>query len=126
METLIVSNTLKSAELHQLIADEMQKKNIEIVKKPEPAGSKALDPDILVALISGGFQMLTLVVNTLIVVWATKRKEKEGVVKIKHTLPKTNEILEFEFPMSMSLEERNRIMREAEYSTINRIHIVEK
>ncbi len=126
MEVKILSNTLKSDEIYILLEEEFNKKNISLLINKEPESSKALDPEIIVALIQVGGFAVSLLINTIVTIWATKRKDKEATIKIKYTESKDGNSLETEFPVNLPKSELDMYIDKIKDKTIKKVIIYEK
>ncbi len=126
MEIKIVSNTLKSDEIFELLNNSIEEtEQIKLEKREEPEDSKALDPKIVVAIIELGGFALALFINTIVTVWATKRKDKEASIKIKYA-EKDGNTLEVEFPAGLSKDEIDTYIDKVKNKTIKKIIIYEQ
>ena len=126
MQVKILSNTLKSDEIYNLLEEEFNKKNISLLINEEPENSKALDPKIIVALIQAGGLAVSLLINTIITIWATKRKDKEATIKIKYTESKDGNSLETEFPVNLPESELGKYIDKIKDKAIKKVIIYEK
>jgi len=127
MEIQIISNVLKSDEIYSLLDEELKNQElVKIEKKEEPYGSKALDPSIVTAIIGTGMVAISLIVNTIITVWATKRKDKEATIKIKYFDKDTQSNIELEFPVGTPKEKIDEYIKQIKNNAVKRIIIFEK
>jgi len=127
MEIQIISNVLKSEEIYTLLGEELNSQDVvKIEKKEEPNGSKALDPSIVTAIIETGMVAISLIVSTIITIWATKRKDKDATIKIKYFDNDLQNNIELEFPIGTPKEKIDEYIKQIKNNAVKRIIIFER
>lgn len=124
----VLSNVLTAEELNQALQVHLPSTpSVTIELQEESPDDMALDPTVLVAIITGGATVLTSIITGLFAVWNEKRKAKtsQKTAEVRIRVDKTG--TEVSFPYGMTVEEQQRLVETAvQLSEVRHIALVEK
>ena len=123
MKIPILSDTLNSKEIYELLNKELQNSDeVKIELEKEPEGSLPIDPTVTLAIVDTVLKGLAILVPAIVSIWLARKNKKPSTIVIKGT-----DGTEIQFPDNTHKEKIDEYVLLAQnLKAIKHIAIIEK